>query len=141
MSRFMTISAEEISRAFAAEGIRRQYFAGNLKNPQQLPFVRSENVEVGLTAYDKFTGEPAHRHRTVTEYAYIISGRTQYMDLNTKEIYEYEAGDFFVTFPGTTYVQKAEAGTKMLFIKEPSVNDKELVPMDEEAEKWMKTEF
>ena len=59
----------------------------------------------------------------------VISGRTQYMDLDTREIYEYHAGDFFVTFPGTTYVQKAEAGTKMIFVKEPSINDKELVPM------------
>ena len=58
-----------------------------------------------------------------------------------EKIYEYHAGDFFVTFPGTTYVQKAEAGTKMIFVKEPSINDKELVPMDEEAQKWMKTEF
>ena len=54
------------------------------------------------------------------------------MDLDTREIYEYHTGDFFVTFPGTTYVQKAEAGTKMIFVKEPSINDKELVPMDEE---------
>ena len=64
-----------------------------------------------------------------------------YMDLDTREIYEYHAGDFFVTFPGTTYVQKAEAGTKMIFVKEPSINDKELIPMDEEAQKWMETEF
>ena len=96
---------------------------------------------MGLTAYDKFTGEPAHRHSVAKEYAYVISGRTQYMDLDTREIYEYHAGDFFVTFPGTTYVQKAEAGTKMIFVKEPSINDKELVPMDEEAQKWMETEF
>lgn len=47
----------------------------------------------------------------------------------------------FATFPGTTYVQKSEAGTKMIFVKEPSINDKELVPMDEEAKKWMETEF
>ena len=96
---------------------------------------------IHMTAYDKFTGEPAHRHSVAKEYAYVISGRTQYMDLDTREIYEYHAGDFFVTFPGTTYVQKAEAGTKMIFVKEPSINDKELVPMDEEAQKWMETEF
>ena len=42
---------------------------------------------------------------------------------------------------GATDPKKAEAGTKMIFVKEPSINDKELVPMDEEAQKWMKTEF
>ena len=96
---------------------------------------------MGLTAYDKFTGEPAHRHSQATEYGYLISGRTQYMDLDTREVYEYHPGDFFVTFPGTTYVQKSEAGTKMIFVKEPSINDKELVPMDEEAKRWMEREF
>ena len=130
MSRFMTIKAEEIAEAFETE--RRQYFVGNLKRPQHIPFVKSETTEMG---------EPAHRHSVAKEYAYVISGRTQYMDLDTREIYEYHAGDFFVTFPGTTYVQKAEAGTKMIFVKEPSINDKELVPMDEEAQKWMETEF
>ena len=81
MSRFMTIKAEEIAEAFETE--RRQYFVGNLKRPQHIPFVKSETTEMGLTAYDKFTGEPAHRHSVAKEYAYVISGRTQYMDLDT----------------------------------------------------------
>lgn len=66
--------------------MRRQYFVGNLKKPQHIPFVKSDNAEMGLTAYDKFTGEPAHRHSVAKEYAYVISGRTQYMDLDTREI-------------------------------------------------------
>ena len=139
MSRFMEIKSKDIENAFEDE--RRQYFVGNLKKPQHIPFVKSDNAEMGLTAYDKFTGEPAHRHSVAKEYAYVISGRTQYMDLDTREVYEYRAGDFFATFPGTTYVQKSEAGTKMIYVKEPSINDKELVPMDEEAKKWMETEF
>ena len=139
MSRFMEIKSKDIEKAFEDE--RRQYFVGNLKKPQHIPFVKSDNTEMGLTAYDKFTGEPAHRHSVAKEYAYVISGRTQYMDLDTREVYEYRAGDFFATFPGTTDVQKSEAGTKMIFVKEPSINDKELVPMDEEAKKWMETEF
>lgn len=139
MSEFKVTRAADIAAVFASE--RRQYFVGNLKNPQQLPFLKSENVEVGLTAYDTFTGEPAHRHSTVIEYNYILEGHTQYMDLDTREIYDLHAGDFFATFPGTTYVQKSKPGTKMIFIKEPSVNDKELVPMDEEAVRWMEEEF
>ena len=50
MSRFMTIKAEEIAEAFETE--RRQYFVGNLKRPQHIPFVKSETTEMGLTAYD-----------------------------------------------------------------------------------------
>lgn len=43
MSRFMTIKAEEIAEAFETE--RRQYFVGNLKRPQHIPFVKSETAE------------------------------------------------------------------------------------------------
>ena len=60
MSRFMEIKSKDIEKAFEDE--RRQYFVGNLKKPQHIPFVKSDNAEMGLTAYDKFTGEPAHRH-------------------------------------------------------------------------------
>lgn len=84
MSRFMEIKSKDIEKAFEDE--RRQYFVGNLKKPQHIPFVKSDNAEMGLTAYDKFTGEPAHRHSVAKEYAYVISGRTQYMAL-TQEKY------------------------------------------------------
>lgn len=59
MSRFMEIKSKDIEKAFEDE--RRQYFVGNLKKPQHIPFVKSDNAEMGLTAYDKFTGEPAHQ--------------------------------------------------------------------------------
>jgi len=53
MSRFMEIKSKDIEKAFEDE--RRQYFVGNLKKPQHIPFVKSDNAEMGLTAYDKFT--------------------------------------------------------------------------------------
>lgn len=134
MSRFISMKKEEIEKAFLGE--KRQYFVGNLKKPQSLPFIFSENVEMGLTVYDEYTVEPAHRHSIVKEYNYVIDGRTQYLDPETREVYEYEAGDFFAVNPGTTYVQKSEAGTKILFIKEPSADDKEIVEMNEETIQW-----
>lgn len=138
MSRFISVKKNEIEKAFVDE--RRQYFVGNLKKPQNLPFLFSENIEIGLTSYDKFTIEPAHRHSKATEYAYMIAGRTQYLDPDTKEVYQYEAGDFYVVKPGTTYAQKSLAGTKILFMKEPSINDKELVEMDEKVKRWLADE-
>ena len=50
MSRFMEIKSKDIEKAFEDE--RRQYFVGNLKKPQHIPFVKSDNAEMGLTAYD-----------------------------------------------------------------------------------------
>ena len=45
MSRFMTIKAEEIAEAFETE--RRQYFVGNLKRPQHIPFVKVRDYRDG----------------------------------------------------------------------------------------------
>ena len=72
MSRFMEIKSKDIEKAFEDE--RRQYFVGNLKKPQHIPFVKSDNAEMGLTAYDKFTGEPApveHSIWTLTQEKYM----------------------------------------------------------------------
>lgn len=139
MSEFISFRREEIEKAF--EGERRQYFAGDLKKTQKLPFLFSENVEVGLTSYDTFTSEPAHRHSVATEYQYMVSGRTRYLDTDTGQEYEFQAGDFFAVRPGTPYAQKSEPGTKIIFIKEPSINDKELVEMDEKVKKWLTAVF
>ena len=49
MSDFIILDKNEIESAFCGE--RRQYFAGNLKNPQNLPFIRSENVEMGTSIW------------------------------------------------------------------------------------------
>lgn len=134
MSRFITLKKEEIEKAFLGE--KRQYFVGDIQREQNLPFLFSQNVEMGLTIYEEYTVETAHRHSVVKEYNYVIDGKTQYLDPDTKEIYEYQAGDFYAVNPGTTYLQKAEAGTKILFVKEPSMNDEEMVDMDEEMTQW-----
>ncbi len=59
MSRFMTIKAEEIAEALKP---RETVLCRKLKETTAYPFCKSETTEMGLTAYDKFTGEPAHRH-------------------------------------------------------------------------------
>lgn len=138
MSDFVFIDKKEIEEAFCGE--RRQYFAGNLKKPQNLPFMKSNHVEMGLTSYDTFTAEPPHRHSVATEYQYMMAGRTQYMDVDTGKIYEFKAGDFYAVKPGTTYAQKSEAGTRIIFVKEPSINDKEVVEMKEEVKEWLSKE-
>ena len=121
----------------ALEGTFRQYFVGNLKRPQKLRFFRSESLEIGITFYDSFASEPAHRHSTATEYQYMISGRTQYMDVDTGEVYEFVKGDFYEIEPNTAYAQRSKPGTEILFIKVPSVNDKEIVKVDEKVTQWL----
>ena len=86
---------ENASIKEAMKGLTRQYFVGNLKKPQKLKFFHSEKIEIGITVYDDYASELPHKHFEACEYQYMISGRTQYLDLDTNEIHEFIAGDFF----------------------------------------------
>lgn len=135
MGSIKTIRNDEIK--IALEGITRQYFVGNLKRPQRMPFFKSESLEIGITAYDTFVSEPTHVHEVATEYQYMISGRTQYLDVETGKVHEFVAGDFYMIEPHTVYAQKSKPGTKILFIKVPSINDKRVVSVEEDVQKWL----
>lgn len=136
MGRIIRISDSEITEAL--RGTTRQYLAGNLARPQLLEFIRDERLEIGISDYPEYYSEPAHRHSIATEYQYMISGWTEYMDTETNGIYEFRAGDFYAILPGTSYAQRIKAGTRILFIKVPSVNDKELADITEEQGKWLR---
>lgn len=135
MGKFIKIDNNKIKEAL--KNTRRQYFVGNLSKPQEVPFVKTESLEMGITSYDGFASEPTHRHATASEYQYMISGRTQYMDTETHEVYEFIGGDFYMIESGTSYAQRAKPGTKIIFVKVPSINDKELVDTDKNVEKWL----
>ena len=116
----------------------RQYLVGNLFKPQKLCFIKDERLEIGISSYQTHMYEPAHIHNIATEYQYVISGWTEYMDVETGAVYEFKKGDFYVISPGTPYAQRVKAGTRILFIKVPSINDKQPVTVDEEVAKWLK---
>lgn len=133
------IRNDEIKRAL--EGLTRQYFVGNLKKTQILKFFYSENVEIGITSYKTHSRELPHKHTNAIEYQYVISGRTQYIDLETQEIYDFKSGDFYEIPPNTAYAQKSRPGTIILFIKIPSTNDKITLPVDEEIKIWLENKI
>ncbi len=122
--------------ASSLEGVRRQYLVGDLKIPQKLNHIKKNDVEIGITNYSKYTTEDAHYHTDAVEYQYMISGWTKYMDVNTGEEYEFKAGDFYCIENGTAYAQKARAGTTILFMKVPSVNDKHVVELSDLVKEW-----
>lgn len=119
------------------ENTTRQYLVGNLKKPQILDFIKNEDVEIGITSYKDYNSELPHKHNVAVEYQYMISGRTQYLDLDTGETHEFIKGDFFAICSGTTYAQRSKPGTEILFIKVPSINDKQIVEPDSTVEKWL----
>lgn len=135
MGEIIKIDNEAIKNSL--EDTTRQYFAGNLSKPQEIAFIKDERVEIGISSYSDYKYEPTHIHSVATEYQFMISGWTEYMDVETGKVYEFRKGDFYAILPGTAYAQRVKAGTNILFIKTPSINDKELVTISEEQEKWL----
>ena len=136
---FKWFTSDEINESLS--GLRRQYFAGDLDNPQLLDALETKDLEIGLTSYLDYHPEPPHYHTQAIEYQYVISGMTQYMDIDTKEVFEFKAGDFYAIYPETTYAQKSKPGTKILFIKVPSVRDKNLVDADRFVSEWLSSKL
>lgn len=135
MGQFKLIKNEAIRQSL--KNTTRQYLVGNLKQPQILEFVRDEDVEIGITSYKDYSSELPHKHSVAIEFQYMLNGRTQYKDLDTGEIHEFFKGDFFAIYSGTTYAQRSKPGTEILFIKVPSINDKQVIKTDREIEKWL----
>ena len=78
MGKITSVNDQEVKNAL--EGLTRQYFVGNLKKEQNLSFVRDERLEIGITNYEQYTEEPSHYHTEATEYQYMVSGWTKYLD-------------------------------------------------------------
>ena len=121
----------------ALKNTTRQYFVGNLSRPQEIMFIKDDRLEIGISSYTDFQSEPTHKHIVATEYQYMISGWTEYMDVDSGEIFEFKSGDFYAIEPGTAYSQRVKVGTNILFIKVPSVNDKQLIEIGDDQLRWL----
>lgn len=139
MGTIIKISNQDIENVF--KGVSRQYLAGNLKRPQELEFIRDKHLEIGITDYDTYTTEPVHYHTEAVEYQYMLSGWTMYINVSTGEEFEFKKGDFYCIEKNTTYAQKSKKGTRILFIKSPSINDKHVVDTNEIIKAWYGTEL
>ncbi|MEK4521167.1 cupin domain-containing protein [Psychrobacillus sp. FSL W7-1493] len=134
MKGFKVLNNSVVERALEDE--TRQYLVGNLKRPQKLTHIHDEKLEVGITNYEQSTNELPHYHTQATEYQYVLSGNTTYYNLDTNEEITFNAGDFYVIYPQTTYAQKSAENTRILFIKNPSINDKVNVKNTELSKTW-----
>lgn len=119
---FEVIRAEEIAKCFETE--TRQYLVGILSRPQLLTAVRDAGVEIGVTRYREDSIERPHWHPLQREYQLMLDGSTEYREVSTGRFHRYRAGDFYAILPGTCYHQRSAAGTRILFVKVPSVADK-----------------
>lgn len=126
----------------ALKGNTRQYLVGNLKMPQSLNHIHSEQIEIGITHYSASGHtEAPHRHRNAFEFQYVVSGTTSYLDIITGEEWTFRRGDFYVIEPGVEYAQKSGENTTILFIKIPAGNDKITVGLNPAVEEWFKAQI
>lgn len=132
--RIEILRAEEIEASL--EFSTRQYLAGDLRLPQHLNFLLDKNVEIGISDYDHYHWEQAHYHTITSEYCYLLSGETKYIDLSDGTEYHFSAGDFYILRQDTPYVQKCREGCRLLFAKVPGLNDKVTIRMAEPLQQW-----
>lgn len=132
------ITHEDIDGALSQ--VYRQYLTGHLGMPQPLLKHIDSDIEVGISRYQEFTADKPHVHPIAEEHGYILHGslRCRILDGSHTEM-EFKEGDYFVIPPGEPHVSKNAAGTVVLFIKSPGVNDKTIVEIDEETERWLQS--
>lgn len=119
----------------------RQYLVGDLQRPQDLTHIHSDDIEVGVSRYPDMDEEDAHYHTQAYEFQYMLSGHTVYIDIETRQEFEFKKGDFFLIEPYTVYAQKIKKGTEILFFKTPPGNDKVVVESEEFINAWFKNKI
>jgi len=132
-----SIRGSKISDALKAE--MRQYLCGDLKKAQKLPFFRTSSLEVGMTYYEEKRCDEPHYHTTTEDVIYVLRGTLHTMDITTGGTDTFSEGDFVIVPVMTPYITKAEAGTVVIFVKDPVGNDKKLIDVsgNPEVVDWM----
>lgn len=117
----------------------RVYLCGDLKQPQEMPWIHDENNEIGMSRYVEFTADKPHYHAVCTEYNVVLSGCSKVFLVDEGAEYTFEAGSIFVFPPMTKYASKHAPGTTVLFFKSPGGNDKNLIDVSPELQTWLET--
>jgi len=115
----------------------RQYLVGHLKRPQKLQHIDDNKIEIGITSYAQHSVEDPHTHSNAYEYQYVLSGYTEYLNIDTNQVTSFKHGDFYRITPGYRYSQKSKPGTDILFIKVPPGNDKINIQPDKFVQNWL----
>ncbi|MCR5054066.1 MAG: cupin domain-containing protein [Lachnospiraceae bacterium] len=133
------IPADEINGAL--KHTFRQYIQGNLKQDQDISFIRTGDSEIGISDYKEYSHDDPHYHDKVMETNYVISGKVCMRIIDTNEDYVIEAGGVFSIPPHVKHVLKIKAGTRIIFVKTPSINDKHVLDFDElDLNAWFEDE-
>lgn len=127
---------KEIENALDKE--KRQYLVARLDFPQALADRIKGDIEIGISDYPVFTADKPHVHPVCTDYSYVLEGQVKIMLLDgSGEKHTFRKGDFYMIPPGMPHVTKNCKGTRVLFVKSPSINDKTLVEVGPDVLEWL----
>ena len=130
------LSAEMIEDSL--EGNFRQYIQGDLEEEQKLPFVYNTNSEIGISYYRDFFHDDPHYHDIITETNYVLEGKVCIRIIDSNEDFVVEKGGIFSVPPRVTHILKGVPGTKIIFFKDHSLNDKRVVNIKElQLDDWL----
>ena len=132
-----TVNKNQIQAAL--ESTKRVYLCGKLLTPQALEHIENDGLEIGISQYKEFTADPPHFHTSNEEYNIILDGELKVYIFNEKKEYSLSKGDLFFIEPHMPYMVKAMAGTRVLFVKSPGGNDKQLIEQTAAINNWMRS--
>ncbi len=133
------IPADELNNAL--KDTDRQYIQGDLQKEQRVSFIRSKDSEIGISDYKEYTHDEPHYHDKVMETNYVIRGKICMRIIDTGEDFVVEEGGVFSIPPHVKHVLKIKAGTRIIFTKTPSINDKHVLEFDSLGlDEWYKDE-
>lgn len=116
----------------------RLYLCGNLKLPQtELSCFSDDNLEFGISSYDKFTADIPHFHNANAEYNFILQGCTKVLLVDENIEHTFNSGSFFIIEPNVKYASKHQPNTKIVFVKYPPGNDKQTFKMTASLNSWL----
>lgn len=109
---------------------------GRRSGHQGLHPVEDERLEVGLSSFDDHGSEGTRRLEEATEYHYVLSGWTQYLDVDRRTVHDFVAGDLYAIAPGTSYARKWKPGTRTLFVRIPPAGIEHTPDEPVEVSRW-----
>ena len=130
-----TLKGEIIQHALTHS--KRVYLCGQLAQSQEFEHINNDGLEIGVSYYQTFTSDAPHFHASNNEYNIVLQGELKAYLYHEHKEYIFREGDLFLIEPNMPYVVKAQAGTKVMFVKSPGGNDKKTVPIDAPTEHWM----
>ncbi len=136
MNKVTTINSKQIEASLKKSD--REYLVGDLMKEQMLTHVFDKEVEIGISDYQEDMMEDPHIHPIISEYQYVLSGEIIIFDLDNRESYVLSKGDFYAVPNDIRHVQVSKANSRILFVKNKSINDKQVIKLSKEEDAWIK---